>query len=221
MPFIPPQAPTIPVPPAAPQPPGTPVITPPPGASQPFITFTIPQNAQEVANLRAQRTELSNQIENVRGRRQSLARAYERASGADRAGLEGQLRIIDQRLTQMEADLAESGRALTNSPVLTTSTGVPFEFFNLRPGQVTGVSIIFILFVLGPLAGSFGRMIWRRSAQPTMPPAWSDAVHRLERLEEAVDTIAVEMERVSEGQRFMTKIMTGDASGAAAESSAS
>ena len=46
-------------------------------------------------------------------------------------------------------------------------------------------------------------------------------MHRLERLEEAVDTIAVEMERVSEGQRFMTKIMTGDASGAAAESSAS
>ncbi len=34
---------------------------------------------------------------------------------------------------------------------------------------------------------------------------------RLERLEQAVDTIAVEMERVSEGQRFLTKVLTESA----------
>jgi hypothetical protein len=108
----------------------------------------------------------------------------------------------------MEVDLAESGRALTNSPALTTSTGVPFQFFNLGPGQVTAVSIIFVLFVLGPLSGSLGRLLWRRSAKPATPPGWNEAAQRLERLEQAVDTIAVEVERVSEGQRFMTKIMT-------------
>ena len=31
---------------------------------------------------------------------------------------------------------------------------------------------------------------------------------RLERIEQAVDSIAIEVERVSEGQRFVTKIMT-------------
>jgi hypothetical protein len=31
---------------------------------------------------------------------------------------------------------------------------------------------------------------------------------RLERIEQAVDTIAVEVERVSENQRFMTRLMT-------------
>jgi len=205
-----PQAPTTPgtatLPPAAPAPPGaTPA---PPSAQSYFITFRVPRTAEEVASLRAQRSELSSQIENVRGRRNSVARAYERADGASKSGLEQQLRILDQRLTQMELDLAESGRALTNSPALNASTGVPFQFYNLNAGQVTGISIVFILFVLGPLAGSFGRLLWRRSSKPATPPGWNEAAQRLERLEHAVDTIAIEVERVSEGQRFMTKIMT-------------
>ena len=32
---------------------------------------------------------------------------------------------------------------------------------------------------------------------------------RLERMEQAVDTIAIEVERVSEGQRFVTKVLAG------------
>jgi len=209
MPFTP-QAPTTSGPPVTPQLPEGPTTTPPPGTPQPFITFRVPQTAGELANLRAQRTELSNQIENVRQRRQSLADRYERATGANRAGLESQLRILDQRLAQMEADLAESGRALTNSPVLTTtSTGLPpFGPFRVNAGQTTAISIVFIACVLGPLALSFARLIWRRAARPAVPPGWEDASHRLGRLEQAVDTVAVEMERVSEGQRFITKIMT-------------
>lgn len=213
------QTPTIPPTPAPS--PAVPVIagTPTAGLGSNFITFRVPRTADEVAALRAQRNELSNQIENVRGRRNSLARSYERADGADKQGLEQQLRILDQRLTQMEADLAESGRALTNSPALSASTGVPF-FVNLAPGQVTAVSIVFVVLVLGPLAGSFGRLMWRRSSRPSTPPGWNEAANRLERLEQAVDTIAVEMERVSEGQRFLTKIMTQrDASGGAGEAS--
>jgi hypothetical protein len=61
-------------------------------------------------------------------------------------------------------------------------------------------------------------MVWRRS-KPTMPPGWNDAAHRLERLEQAVDTIAIEVERVSEGQRFMTKLMTQNAAAGGAGAS--
>src|SRR5205823_89501 len=79
---------------------------------------------------------------------------------------------------------------------------------NVNPGQLTGISIVFIIFVLGPLAMSLAKVMWRRAARPAMPPGWYDASQRLERLEQAVDTIAIEMERVSEGQRFITKIIT-------------
>jgi len=39
------------------------------------------------------------------------------------------------------------------------------------------------------------------------PGADSDARARLERIEQAVDAIAIEVERISEGQRFTTKLL--------------
>ncbi|PYO06599.1 MAG: hypothetical protein DMD30_12395, partial [Gemmatimonadetes bacterium] len=42
------------------------------------------------------------------------------------------------------------------------------------------------------------------------PPAvFTETAQRLERLEASVDAIAVEIERVSEGQRFVTKLLSG------------
>lgn len=215
-PFLQAPAPAAVIAPQAPQPPQPAQtivqITPSPvGLTQ----WRIPRTPAEQAILQAQREALSNQIINVRDRRNSIARSYERASGANRAGLEQQLRVLDDRILQLEADLAESGRALYQSNVVSTSTGfLPRQNFNISSGQFTGISIVFILFVLGPLAASLGRLMWRRSAKPAMPPGWYDAAQRLERLEQAVDTIAVEVERVSEGQRFMTKIMTQNAAAA-------
>ena len=199
------------IPPPAPPAPNADIAPGPGGVTQ----WRVPRTPSEQAILQAQREALSGQIINVRDRRNSIAASYERASGANRAGLEQQLRVLDDRLLQLEQDLAESGRALYQSNVVSTSTGVvPRQFFNISSGQMTGISIVFILFVLGPLAASLGRLMWRRSTKPAMPPGWYDAAQRLERLEQAVDTVAVEVERVSEGQRFMTKIMTQNAAAA-------
>lgn len=152
---------------------------------------------------------MSDQVLSARARRTTLARQYESATGANRAGLEQQLGVLDQRIAQIEADIGASGQALAGYTGPTTSVGFPDRFpVNVTSGQTTAISIVFMVVVLGPLAASFGRLMWRRAARPALAPAWNDATNRLERLEQAVDTIAVEMERVSEGQRFITKIMT-------------
>ena len=54
-----------------------------------------------------------------------------------------------------------------------------------------------------PLARAYAR---RLDAKPTaaIPP---DVAARLERMEQAIDSIAVEVERISEGQRFTTKLL--------------
>lgn len=179
-------------------------------ATQSFGQFRVPQTAAEFEMLKAQRSEMSRQVSSVRDRRQSIARQYESATGANRAGLDQQLHVLDQRILQIESDIGESGRALTAYTGPTAIVGVPdrFPIMNLGSGQITAISIVFVVCVLGPLAGSMGRLLWRRGAKPALPAGWNDAPNRLERLEQAVDTIAVEMERVSEGQRFLTKIMT-------------
>jgi hypothetical protein len=49
----------------------------------------------------------------------------------------------------------------------------------------------------------------RRHAVPAVAPTLAPAADkRLERLEHAVDAIALEVERISEGQRFLTRLHT-------------
>ena len=66
---------------------------------------------------------------------------------------------------------------------------------------------IITLFVLMPIAMSISRGLWRRSSTPKPSPQSGDEAQRLERIEHAIDTIALEVERVSEGQRFVTRIL--------------
>lgn len=46
---------------------------------------------------------------------------------------------------------------------------------------------------------------WEREAEVPKVPA--DVTGRLERIEQAIEAVAVEVERISEGQRFTTKLL--------------
>ncbi len=56
-----------------------------------------------------------------------------------------------------------------------------------------------------PLARAKARSLDRGAAQLKVPLELSQ---RLERIEQAIDSIAVEVERISEGQRFTTKLLS-------------
>ncbi len=75
---------------------------------------------------------------------------------------------------------------------------------------IDGVAVPIVLFVsvavtaIGmPLAKAYAKRV-DRDPRPSVPP---DVTARLERMEQALDTIAVEVERISEGQRFTTKLL--------------
>lgn len=61
------------------------------------------------------------------------------------------------------------------------------------------------IIILLPLARALARKMDRRSAAAVVPPEVSA---QLEHLNRAVDAIAVEVERISEGQRFTTRLLT-------------
>jgi hypothetical protein len=68
-------------------------------------------------------------------------------------------------------------------------------------GMVTG-----IVMVLGiPLVLVQARKLWKRDSAAIAPSYESD--HRLERIEQAIDAMAVEVERIAEGQRYVTKLL--------------
>lgn len=74
------------------------------------------------------------------------------------------------------------------------------------PGEIIGIlgSLTIIGAVLFPIARALGRRIEGKAQAPQVA-AGTDA--RLDRIEHAVEAIAVEVERISEGQRFTTKLL--------------
>ena len=80
-------------------------------------------------------------------------------------------------------------------------------------GVMLAAGIVAIIFgtisgVLYPLVRAWARRLDGRGAA-ALPSR--EVEERLERIERAVDTIALEVERVSEGQRFVTKLLADKA----------
>lgn len=170
--------------------------------------YTAPRTAQEVSALRARRSELSNQLESAEGRRNRLAESASDAEGANKAGLENRVQLLDQRILQLEADIAQTGRLLATAPSeLVASTETPRGIGWLRDNSGPPLEVFFMLFVLAPMAIAFSRWMWRR-ATPAAPVRDDESAARLVRLEQSVDAIAIEVERISEGQRFITRVFT-------------
>jgi hypothetical protein len=78
----------------------------------------------------------------------------------------------------------------------------------VEPGDVAIAGIVFgTLGAIGfPLARAFARRIEGGRAVSSAVPG--DVAERLERIERAVEAVALEVERISEGQRFVTKLMS-------------
>jgi hypothetical protein len=63
-----------------------------------------------------------------------------------------------------------------------------------------------IIVVIGvPMARAYSRRMDAQSRNPQIP---SEVAARLERMEQAIDSVALEVERISEGQRFTTKLLS-------------
>jgi hypothetical protein len=82
---------------------------------------------------------------------------------------------------------------------------------NVIPQQAVDISIAFFLtmafIIVGlPLARAFARRMDRRAA--SSPQISGEVTTQLTQLNQAVDAIALEVERISEGQRFTTRLLS-------------
>ena len=73
--------------------------------------------------------------------------------------------------------------------------------------------IVPIAFFISAIVISLGipivrAMIRRWDRQSLQPPTSADTSARLERIEQAIEAMSIEIERVAEGQRFVTRLMT-------------
>ena len=111
------------------------------------------------------------------------------------------------RLARERIDEALARMRARREGVNTATTQPPFDPAVFIPPQavdiVYGFFITCAVVIIGlPLARAFGRRMDRRGTA-----AAPELNQRLERMEQAIEAVAVEVERISEGQRFVTKLM--------------
>jgi hypothetical protein len=213
------QTPNQPAPDLAPPPeqPPAPVTITTPGPGGTTQTLTVPRTSAEVRDLRVQRDELSEQLATVVARRRALSEEIRVApDGASRTGLEERLRVLDQRILAFENDISGISRQLAAAPAeliaeieseAPPSSGGDFEE-GFMAGGFTLLGVIVVLTVVR-------RFIRKRRGVTTtasVPANFAaESAQRLERLEHGVEAIAIEVERVSEGQRFVTRLLSEQA----------
>lgn len=165
----------------------------------------------------AARSELRSQLEGLEDKRRQLSSQLRDGgrSAADKTGVESRMADIDKRIGDVEKQIAAADQAVVKAagvPGAVVETPRPSNDNNGPPEGPFIVGALFIVVVLLPLSLAFARRIWRRGkdAVVSFPQELSD---RLNRLDQAVDSIAVEVERIGEGQRFVTRVLAENGTG--------
>jgi hypothetical protein len=201
------------IPPGPEAPPGVPQVAVPGvngGAPQ-----ALPVTAEQISRLRQKGKELSSQLGSVSRRREEVLGKLKEADAIAKPGLEARLRVLDARLVSLEQQIEENSRTIANSPLEVEKAAEEVAQagpFGLRQ-EVFEVGAVSIGLLLAPIVFAYARLIWRRGTNPA-PRKDAAAEARAVRMEQAIDAMAIELERISEGQRFVTKLMSERALGA-------
>jgi hypothetical protein len=201
---VPPQPP--PLPPGAPSGPGPVKVT---VDGKPF---TSPAAVYE--GMVHQRDELNNQMERLKDERRDITNRLQggegedRMSAADKAGLEKRLTTLDGRIEALDKQIAQADAQVASAAA--TPGAIVEKPPYVRPGPPEEAFVlggIFLFVAIFPISIAFARRIWRRSAAAvsTLP---HDIVERFTQIDQAVESIAVEVERIGEGQRFITRVLS-------------
>lgn len=158
----------------------------------------------------AQRRELQRQMESLQNSREDITEelSVPTIAAADKKGLEQRLTSIDERITSLDKQLADADAQVARAAAVPgAAVELPPPPRDGPPEEAWVLGGIFIVVVLLPLSIAYARRIWRRSTKviTTFPKELSD---RLAHVEQSVEATALEVERIGEGQRFMTKLFT-------------
>jgi hypothetical protein len=197
--------------PSAPPPPNAPVVsgqnggpaTLAPVAGGDLSKFSVRQLRTMLGELRDQRQQLAS-------RREGISGGYEKATGVNQEGIGERLKVLDQNIVQYEGEIARVGREIAARGGTTEQPASgPIPTGYVQEDDAAGMAFGFSFATL-LLTFFITRRIMRRKYMgfAVKQPQMVASNERLDRIEQAVDTIAVEIERVSENQRFMTRLMT-------------
>ena len=154
----------------------------------------------------------------VQERQQIQAQLDAARSGSARRDLQRELNAADLKIEKLQEALASLESKTTAKvprigsfgktfPGTTPPPSFPTTPLRVDPTEIVAVTLG-ILFVAFPLTLALSRFLWKRATgAPVSPALTQEQTRRFDRLEQSVDAIAIEVERISENQRYLTKLL--------------
>ncbi len=169
---------------------------------------------------REKREILGRQLDDLESQRNEIVRQLRAgpASDADRTGLEQRLAQVDQRIAQVNVQIAEADQQVAQSaavPGATIEPSRPNPWEHGPPEELVAMGIGFSALLLFPIVIAFARRIWRRSSVAVVVPP--ELTERMQAVERSIESVAIEVERIGEGQRFVTQLLASRAEAAQAQ----
>jgi hypothetical protein len=159
---------------------------------------------------KAQRQELRDQLNDLQGTRNTITGQLEDmpASSPERKPLETRLADVDTRIANVDQQLASNATDISKAAAIPGAVvEPPREIRQGPPEEAYILGGLFMILVFFPLSVAYSRRIWRRSAA-AVASIPREIGERLLRMEQAVEATAEEVERIGEGQRFLTRLFT-------------
>ena len=153
---------------------------------------------QHIVELQVRTSDIAVQI----GR---LREQQSQADAGDRLRLDKTITELQHENAVTVADLQMSERRLS---MLMAETAVPPQPDALIDRSMIEETAAGVFLLMIPIAFALARRIWVRSGPRARPVVDLESSPRLQRLEEAIESIAIEVERIGEAQRFATKLLT-------------
>ena len=115
------------------------------------------------------------------------------------------LRDAQEQLRDAENQLRQAQGQARYTPMVGMPTDLPRSGIPAGAMDVAiGFCITLVVIIVGwPISRALGRRIERRGASQAVDPGVTE---RLQRIEQAVEAVAIEVERISESQRYLAKI---------------
>ena len=165
------------------------------------------------------RREMADKLAEMKAERAELQRDASNLRGPGRLSVESRIDRLDREILELEQAIEKIGQNVvtdvrTPTPRVFTETrppggfgggGFPRDNFDPTPIVATSLGILFVAF---PLTLAIVRFIWKRSTSAPTPAITAEQQRRFDRIEQSVDAIAIEVERISENQRYLTKILS-------------
>lgn len=189
------------------------VPTPPPSPSTPVIvgggSLLGADPSQVLEAYRQQRSELRDQLDRLEDQREELTEQLAAApEAAVKAGLLNRIATIDGRIVAVDKAIADADASVARAAAIPGAvvpdppprerSGPPEEFFILL--------MVLTFFIGMPLAIAYARRIWKKGVA-TVAAIPQDIYERFNRIDQAIDSVAVEVERIGENQRYVTKLV--------------